>query len=335
MPHKILLIRFSSIGDIVLTSPVIRCLKQQLPESELHVLTRKGHETLFETNPYVDKTHVYDHNFKQLLPVLDAENYDHIVDLHKNFRSMRVRLALRKPCSSFPKLNLKKYLLVRFKINLLPDIHIVDRYFKAVKKLGVENDGQGLDFFIPDRRHVSLAEAWPFITGGYYAVVIGGKHQTKIFPAEKLIEACRKLDKPVVLLGGPEDAEKAADIVAAMPEKAVNCCGKYSLHQSASILKQSHAVLTNDTGLMHIAAALRKPILSIWGSTVPAFGMYPYLPTENGLSVMVENQSLKCRPCSKLGFSQCPKGHFKCMMDIDPTEVAVKLNRLGTFASGD
>lgn len=330
MPHKILLIRFSSIGDIVLTSPVIRCLKMQLPACELHVLTRKGYQSLMETNPYVDKTHVYDHNFKALLPALDAENFDHIVDLHKNFRSMRVRLALRKPCSSFPKLNLKKYLLVRFKINLLPEIHIVDRYFEAVKKLGVENDGQGLDFFIPEKQKVPISETAPFLAGGYYAVVTGGKHQTKIYPVEKLMEVCRKLDKPVVLLGGPEDAGKAAEIVDAMPDKAVNCCGKYSIHQSASILNGSLAVLTNDTGLMHIAAALRKPILSIWGSTVPAFGMYPYLPTDNGLSVMVENQSLKCRPCSKLGFSQCPKGHFKCMMDIDPAEVVVKLNRLGT-----
>jgi ADP-heptose:LPS heptosyltransferase len=326
MAKKILLIRFSSIGDIVLTSPVVRCLKKQLADVEVHVLTHSNNKILFETNPYVDKVFVFDGSFKTLLPQLKAENYALIVDLHKNIRSLRVRWALGKPATSFPKLNLQKYLLVRFRINKMPRLHIVDRYFEAVKHLSVENDGQGLDYFIPANQQVDVKKEYPVAAGGYYAVVVGGKHKTKIYPAEKLIQSCRLLQKPLLLLGGPEDAQRAQEVKQALPEKVLNLCGKLSLHQSASIIQQADAVLTNDTGLMHIAAALHKPIVSVWGNTVPQFGMYPYMPSQDHLSKIIEIKGLSCRPCSKIGFEKCPKGHFKCMMDIDAVEVAREMN---------
>ncbi len=327
MPPKILLIRFSSIGDIVLTSPVVRCLKKQLTDAEVHVLTHSNNKLLFDANPYVDKLFVFDGSFKTLLPQLKKENYTHIVDLHKNIRSMRIRWALGKPATSFPKLNLQKYLLVRCKINKMPRLHIVDRYFKAVKHFGVENDGQGLDYFIPGKQRLDVKKAYPVAAGGYYAVVVGGKHKTKIYPAEKLIQSCRLLQKPLLLLGGPEDAQRAREVQHALPEKVLNLCGKLSLHQSASVIQQADAVLTNDTGLMHIAAALHKPIVSVWGNTVPELGMYPYMPAHKKLSKIIEIKGLSCRPCTKIGFEKCPKGHFKCMMDIDAAEVAGEMNR--------
>jgi ADP-heptose:LPS heptosyltransferase len=326
MARKILLIRFSSIGDIVLTTPVIRCLKRQLVDVEIHVLTHINNKTLFDANPYIDKLFVFDGSFKTLLPQLKAENYAHIVDLHKNIRSLRVKLSLGKPSSSFPKLNVKKYLLVRSKIDRMPRLHIVDRYFESVKKLGVVNDGQGLDYFIPEHKQVDIKTNYPVAARGYYAVVVGGKHKTKIFPAEQLIKTAVQMKKPLLLLGGPDDYRRAQMISEAFPENSVNLCGKLDLHQSASVIRQSDAVLTNDTGLMHIAAALRRPIVSVWGNTVPQFGMYPYMPSQDHLSKIIEIKRLSCRPCSKIGFEKCPKGHFKCMMDIDPAEVAREMN---------
>lgn len=318
---KILVIRFSSIGDIVLTSPVIRCLKQQIPDIELHVLTKNSYQSILSVNPYVNKVFCLKDSLKDLLPELKAENYDFIVDLHKNFRSFRVRFALRKPSASFPKLDFQKFLYTKLKIGKLPDIHIVDRYFKAVDKLGVKNDGQGLDFFFKESDAVLPMD----LPEKFAAVVIGGQHSTKILPAEKVIEVRRALEIPVVLVGGKEDAEHGELICKALGNNVINTCGKLNVGQSAMVLKRSEVVLANDTGMMHIAAALRKPIVSVWGNTVPEFGMYPYMPTCPQRSCFVENKTLKCRPCDKLGFKQCPKDHFACMNTLDANEIAGKM----------
>lgn len=321
---KILLIRFSSIGDIVLTTPVIRCLKQQIDGVEIHVLTKNSYRNLLLNNPYINKVYCLKDSLKDLLPELKAENYDYIVDLHKNFRSFRVKWSLRRPSSSFPKLDFQKFLYTKLKIGKLPDIHIVDRYFKAVENLGVKNDGQGLDFFFGENDSNLSVELPP----RFAAVVIGGQHATKILPAEKVAEVCRNLDFPAVLIGGKEDAERGEMIAAASENKVLNLCGKLNVGQSAWVLKVSDVVLANDTGMMHIAAALRKPIVSVWGNTVPEFGMYPYLPTCPQRSCIVENKDVRCRPCHKLGYKQCPKGHFACMNTFDAKEIADKMRKM-------
>ena len=321
---KIILIRFSSIGDIILTTPVIRCLKLQIPDIELHVLTKSSYQNLLSCNPYINKVYGLKGDLKELLPELKAEHYDFVVDLHRNLRSRRVKNALRKPSATFPKLDFQKFLYTKLKIGKLPDIHIVDRYFKAVEKLGVKNDAQGLDFFFDENNTVLPPE----MPEKYAAIVIGGQHSTKILPAEKVIEVCRALDFPVVLVGGKEDAERGEYIYKALENNVLNTCGRFSIAQSAMVLKCAEVVLANDTGMMHIAAALRKPIVSVWGNTVPEFGMYPYLPTCPQRSCVVENKVLKCRPCHKLGFKQCPKGHFACMNTLNANEIARKMREL-------
>ncbi len=324
---KILLIRFSSIGDIVLTSPVIRCLKKQLLGVELHVLTKKQNQLLYGNNPFVDKVHVFDKNLADVIEDLKNQKFDFVADLHNNLRSHRVRLALGVRSAGFPKLNLKKYLLVRFKWNLMTDIHVVDRYFEAVKPLGVVNDGLGLDFFAGDAVLPSDVPNW--IKKTYVAVVVGGQHNTKILPAPKVAEVIKKLDIPVALLGGPSDAERAESVVNHIDSKTVwNACGRLNLMESALIIKNSAVVLSNDTGLMHIAAAFRKPVVSVWGNTVPALGMWPYMPGEESKSIIVENSTLKCRPCSKIGYDSCPKGHFNCMNSLSDKHIAEEILRL-------
>ena len=324
---KILVIRFSSIGDIVLTTPVIRCLKNQISDAEIHVLTKKKFSGLYKTNPYINKVYEYDDSLKKNIEELKLENYDYIVDLQKNKRSLRVTRALHRPHSSFPKLNFKKFLLTTFKINLMPDIHIVDRYFKAVEKLGVKNDYQGLDFFISEKNNYPLSELPEDFQNGYHAFVIGGTYKTKILPAVKVIEVIKKLNEPVILLGGPDDVERANEIISAVSCQllAISLVGKINLEQSASIVKNAKSVLTNDTGLMHIAAAFHKNVVSVWGNTVPELGMYPYLPKEKEKCHIVECKDVKCRPCSKLGFKECPRRHFKCMMEIDCDAIVERL----------
>jgi ADP-heptose:LPS heptosyltransferase len=316
--HKVLIIRFSSIGDIVLTTPIVRCMKRQMPGIEIHYLCKKQYHEIVSSNPYISKFWLFDDNFQELIPELRSENFDFIIDLHKNLRSCYVRFRLNKPTSSFPKLNFQKWLMVNLKINLLPPVHLVDRYFKALKPLGIVNDGQGLDYFIPGNEEIDLSTLPVDFRRAYIAFVTGGKHSTKILPEEKVTILCKNLEHPVILLGGKEDRERGDNIVSRTDGKIFNACGIYSINQSASIIRQADKVITNDTGLMHIAAAFKKPVLSIWGNTIPGFGMYPYLPVEyRERSSIFEVKNLSCRPCSKIGFSECPKKHFKCMLDQD------------------
>lgn len=279
---------------------------------ELHYLTKNSFAGLLDNNPYVDKVHTIDHEIdSNLLEILRAENYDLIVDLHNNLRTFRLKRALQVKSKSFSKLNIQKWLLVNFKWNRMPSIHIVDRYMQTVETLGVVNDGAGLDYFIPTHLEVALSRLPSLQSYGYVAIVIGGQHATKMMTIPKLIELCMALNEPIVLLGGPEDELRGQHIQQAIGEKVYNACGKFKLHESASLVKQASWVISHDTGLMHIAAAFKKKIISVWGNTVPELGMFPYLSHPD--SAIVESKDLSCRPCSKIGYSKCPKGHFKCM----------------------
>ena len=314
---KILLIRFSSIGDIVLTTPVIRAVKQQL-DCTLHVLTKKAFDTITGNNPHVDKVYAIHSSTKEVVEDLRNEQYDFIIDLQKNARSIRLRRKLGVPSASFPKRNIEKWMLVNLKVNRLPHMHVVDRYFMAAVPLGVRNDRKGLEYYIPDDDRVDPGKIDPQLTEGYAGIVIGGKHNTKILPVEKVIGIADALGKPVLLLGGKQDQQAGEEIVEKSKNQRVfNACGKFNLNQSASLVQQARVIITNDTGLMHIAAAFDKPVITIWGNTVPAFGMYPYMPQSENHYISSEVQGLRCRPCSKLGYSKCPKGHFKCMMQQD------------------
>ena len=314
---KILLIRFSSIGDIVLTSPIVRALKQQT-EYELHVVTKKKYEGLYSANPHVDKVHSFDKYLSECLIKLKQEKFDVIVDLQKNLRSHKLKKRLKVKSYSFPKLNIEKWLLVNFKINKLPNVHIVDRYFKAAEPIEVVNDKKGLEYYIPKEDEIIPKNIDPRLKDGYLSFVIGGQHYTKILPPEKVASIISITDLPIVLLGGADDRKRGEEIISLAPDSdVINTCGELNINQSASLVKSSKVVISNDTGLMHIAAAFNKPVISIWGNTIPGFGMYPYMPENPGNSFISEVNDLRCRPCSKLGYSKCPKKHFSCMMDQD------------------
>ncbi len=326
---KILIIRFSSIGDIVLTTPVIRCLKKQLSDAEIHFITKSQYKNVLSSNPYIDRLITFDKSLNEVIPLLKKEKYNYIIDLHKNIRSLLLRFFLiRVPCNSFNKLTLKKWVLVTFHINILPDKHIVDRYFDTVKFLHIKNDGQGLDFFYSDDDVFKLTDLPVSHQQKFVAIMIGSKHTTKQMPVDKLISICQKISNPIVLIGGKEDREKGEVIQKTNREKMVNLCGIYTIGQTASIIKHAESIITPDTGIMHIAAALNKKIFSIWGNTVPAFGMYPYFPEGiNTHSEIIEVKGLNCRPCSRLGFKDCPKKHFKCMNLLDENQIAELTNQ--------
>ena len=208
-------------------------------------------------------------------------------------------------------------------LNLLPKTHIVERYMATVAHLGARYDGKGLDFFIPENQEIKLADLSPHLSpGNYVALVLGATHATKRMPKEKIAALIRLIDAPVVLLGGKAEAETGRWIGAQSGIRVIDTCGQLSLLQSASVVAQAGKVVTHDTGLMHIAAALGKDIVSIWGSTIPGFGMYPFLANGKGSNVTMEVEGLRCRPCSKIGHERCPKGHFRCMNLLDENALA-------------
>ncbi len=269
--------------------------------------------------------HVLDNDLDAVIEELRDEKFDYIIDLHNNLRTLKVKKALRKiPSYSFNKLNIKKWLLTGLKINLMPRIHIVDRYLDTVKSFGVTNDGRGLDYFVPKHDVVADGDIPAAQSLGFIGLVIGAAHNTKKLPLQKLQELCAKIDHPIILLGGPEDRQLGNEIASIDPIKIYNSCGKFNLNESADLVRRAKLIVTHDTGLMHIAAAFKKPVISIWGNTVPSFGMTPYFGNKNIQHDLFEVKGLWCRPCSKIGYSKCPLGHFKCMEKQDVLKIAAK-----------
>jgi len=309
----------------VLTTPVLRVLKLQLG-AEVHTLGKSKFATVLADNPYIDKRYELDTTLTATVNKLKLEKYDRVIDLHNNLRSRLIGMRLRVPVTRVNKLNISKWLLVNLKIDKLPDVHIVDRYLAACHSLGVKNDDKGLDYFLPEDQDIIFARLqndYQLATNPI-CIAIGAAHFTKTVPHSKLIDVCDSTQGQIVLLGGPNDKVVGNQIKEKTQNKEViNLAGRISLTESAIVLSQARLLVSSDTGLMHIGAALQIPMVTVWGNTVPKFGMYPYL--NNEMYHIVENAELNCRPCSKIGHQQCPRGHFKCMNDIESQTIVDKM----------
>ncbi len=320
--QKILIIRFSSIGDIVLTSPIVRCLKLQTG-AIVHFVCKTPFRTVVENNPYIDRVYSFQNSLREIQEILKNEHYDTIIDLHKNLRSTKLKLFLGKPSYTFDKINIEKWLMVNLKMDHLPKTHIVNRYFQAVKHFNIQNDHQGLDYFIPDEDKVEIENILKSKSKLYIAFAIGAAHATKRLPKNKILEILHQIQQPVILLGGKGEQEIGQELQS-KAQSVYSFCGKLNLNQSASVVQQAACVITHDTGMMHIAAAFQQKIISVWGNTIPEFGMYPYLKKDHSdtRNSIVQVKNLRCRPCSKIGHASCPKKHFDCMNKIDVQQIA-------------
>jgi len=312
---KILIIRFSSIGDIVLTTPVIRCAKKQL-HAEVHFLTKPQYAAVLQENPYIDRIITLKSSISETMRDIRREAYDLVIDLHNNIRSRLISSVSGSPAIRYDKLNLLKWLMVRFKLNRLPiGKHLVDRYFESLHICGITDDGMGLDYFI--RQDDADAAIQMVSQLKFQVLILGATYYTKRIPVRKCEEIISASPLPTVLLGGKDVSETARELAEKLPQSVVNFCGVINLGTSAAIMQKAQKVYSGDTGLMHIAAALQKELIVLWGSTIPEFGMYPYYGKNNvPKSIHLEVKGLACRPCSKLGFAKCPEKHFRCMNDI-------------------
>ncbi|RKR85231.1 heptosyltransferase-2 [Mucilaginibacter gracilis] len=315
---KILVIRFSSMGDIIYTTPVVRCLKKQLPGAQIHFLTKPAFKYIYDNNPYVDKLHLLKTTLKETIADIEAEKFDYIIDLHNNLRTSLIKWKTGIKSFTYNKQTIRKWLSLKLHLQLVPPIHLVERYMQTVSLLGIKNDDKPIDYYI--KANYSLQTLLPAThQQGYIVFIIGATHFTKRMPNNKIISVCNKIGLPVVLLGGKDVQANAAEIEAAVGEKVYNACGVTTLDQSVYLVSKSQKVIGFDTGLTHIAEAFNVPIASVWGSTVPELlGVQPYKVKD----AQVIGIELPCRPCSKFGLEKCPLGHFKCMNEI-PENVIV------------
>ena len=325
---KVLIVRFSSIGDIVLTSSVVRAVKQQLKDVEIHYLTKKQFSSILQSNPNIDRVITIEKSIDEAIEELKTEQYDLVIDLHNNLRTASLKRKLKRPSKTFKKLNIKKFFLVRFKWNRMPKIHVVERYFDAVKSIGVSNDGQINDYFIAKEDEIDTVQELGFLPKEFICIAIGAQYKTKQMPLSLLVKIVDAASLPIVIVGGMMDRNVALEVLAKTTNKhVINTCGDYNLNQSASIVAQSHKLVTNDTGMMHIAACFDIQIVSVWGNTTPDLGMYPYYPNQPEKFSIHQVENLSCRPCSKIGFQECPKKHFKCMNDQNVEEIITETNK--------
>ncbi len=325
---RLLFIRFSAIGDIVLASPAFRCAKEQLPGVEIHLVTKHSMRAVTEANPYIDHFHYLAGDFGALITELKAYKFDYIIDLHKNLRSFRIRAALGVPVLAYDKLSVEKFLLTKFQINRMPNRHISLRSVDALAPLGVVYDGKGLDYFIPET--VQVPALFP---AGYVALVIGASYATKKLSLDSLKQLVKLIPHPIVLIGGPEEKADGTELAMLDPDRIVNTCGTYSLHESAALVRDARIVISHDTGMLYIACAFEKNVIAIWGATSPALQVEPLMP-ENAKTHVFQAivPNLTCQPCSNFGTKTCPKGHFNCMKQQDLQEIARQVGEMWQLA---
>jgi ADP-heptose:LPS heptosyltransferase len=326
---KILVIRFSSIGDIVLTSPVYRILQEQLPHgAEVHLLTQKCFAFVNEANPFINKIWSVEKSGMEVFNELKEENFDYIIDLQNSLRSRSIRKKLGALSFHVNKQNFRKWIQVNLGVWKGPIKHIVDRYIDTLKTFNVHNDGIGLEYFIPSSTN-SIQDLLPneFIQEGYTVIAVGGAHEGKRWSEENWTELSERFhEERIVWIGGKEDA-----IELKHSPKHLDLIGKCSVHESAQLIENAKAVICGDTGMMHIAAAFKKDIIGLWGCTTPDLGMGVYRPKPKvgeHMHTAYLQAKRKGRPCSKLG-NHCKYGmHNKCIDVIHVKHVEEAFNKM-------
>ena len=319
---QILIVRLSSLGDILLTTPILRALKNKYNECEISFLCRKEYLSAVETNLNIKNCFSLEIgvNEEELSQKIQNFNFDMIIDLQNNLRSRNILKNLNIPIYKFKKPTIKKFLLVNFKLNFFKHyLSIPELYTKSIP--GLELDDEGVDLFIPESLKTSLTSREKYI-----GFIPGSKHFSKRWPDEYFTQLGKLLNKysyTIVLFGGKDDLEICAKIATRIT-KVNNLCNDNDLYQTAVDMKMCSLIIGNDSGLMHVASSMFIPLIVLFGSSVEEFGFAPYRRE----SVILQNDIIKCRPCSHFGKDECPKRHFKCMIDLTPNLVFEKIKKV-------
>lgn len=333
--QKVLIIRLSSIGDIILTTPMLRVLKSVYPNCELHYVTRREFGELLQHDPHIDRLIQIDAEegrtgLRAMNLLLVREEYDAVFDLHNNFRSRVLRNGLSSHIHRVHKRGLRRLLLVKAHINRYQNaVAVPDRYIETAADYGLLPDNDGPELFLTNdirmsaRMKLRAAGIDPAVPS--IGLCPGAKHFTKRWPSEhfaSLVKDESLHGEQIVIFGGDDDAQTAAAIRQTSLARIHDMTGRLTLLETAAAMEHCHSLVTNDSGLMHMATAMKRPVVALFGSTVREFGFFPY----HSLSTVLEVADLSCRPCTHIGRASCPKGHFNCMQRITPGSVIEALN---------
>lgn len=332
---KILIIRLSSIGDIVLTSPVIRLLRENYPHAQIDFLVRTEYAELVKFDKNLSYVYQYDvtsgwKGLREIKAFLKEQGFDVIIDLHRNFRSLYLRSISPGPSIlKYNKNRIVRFLLVKFKINLYSryvgeGLSVTRKYLAALKILGIPQIDLRLKTHLPKVTKMKSENLWSALEGENFRVIVapGAKHFTKRWPPTYYAELIKRIYAQYrwrcIMLGSLEEIPLLREIRDLAGGEATDlAAGNITLLEAAGIIEKAPILISNDSGLMHIAATFRKPQIAIFGSTTQELGFFPL----NKKAIVVENENLSCRPCSHIGRDSCPKGHFKCMVEIKPESV--------------
>lgn len=330
-PVRILLIRLSSIGDIILTTPLIRLLQQRFPGAELDFVIKKRFTDLVKANPHLNHIYAYDESlgFADLARIRRAirqRRYEVVLDLHKNLKSLFLTAGLTG-CRLWrlQKFGLKRFLLVYLKWNWYREIvPVYRRYIDTAASLQVRDDGLGPEFFLASETKAqvlrllsaeNLAPGRPAI-----AIAPGAGFFTKRWLPDRFARVAhdlqRNLGAQILIIGGTQDQSWATEIKNQLNGPVLNLAGRLSLMETACVLAQCDLLIANDSGMMHLASALGIKVVAIFGATVAEFGFFPFAAQSRVLQ-----RPLRCRPCSHIGSHKCPQGHFRCMKEIQTDQV--------------
>ncbi len=325
-PLRILAMRFSSIGDVLLTTPLLRATRERHPGAHLTFLTKEPFAPLIADNPRVNEVMVLTRgqSLDSLARDIRQRQFTHLLDLHGSLRTRALRLLVPGTWSGYRKHRVAREVLIRTKKSVYPrEIPVPERYFDAVRALDVRPDGAPPEFFLNASAREDAA-AWLTASGvplhqDLIAVAPGAAHGTKRWPVEywhSLVERLTAGGAGVIVVGGPEDLKTGEAVARAGGTRAANAAGLFGLQGTGALLSRAKAVISGDTGVMHMATAVNTPVVALFGPTVRAFGFFPYTPA----AVVVE-RDLDCRPCTAWGGDHCPLGHHRCLRDIAPDEV--------------
>ena len=334
-PSNILIIRLSSLGDVLLTSPLIRVLRQKFPRARIDFLVRREYAELVKYNPHLTRVWEFDASggLKELLSWrqrLREQRYQVMLDVHRNLRSLVWTGFLPGTRVYRVKKNqFLRFLLVKFKINLYRRVYgrvtpVWEKYLRTGAALGLKPDGARLELFLPPEAEETAAHFYRKLPAGRWEVVMspGARHFTKRWPMEYFAEVIQTLHERhglhTILVGGTDDREVGEAILSQLPPgTAISTMGQLSILETAALMKRAGLVISNDSGLMHVAAALERPLIALFGSTVEELGFFPV----GKQATVLEVRGLKCRPCSHIGRATCPRKHFRCMRDLLPSRV--------------
>ena len=336
--NKFLIVRLSSIGDILLTTPLLRVLRKKYPNAQIDFVVKKQFADCIKSNPNIDTIYELDTDSKGNLKTLKSEfqqnNYDWIIDLHGNFRSIYLRSGYKKSqILTFKKHKFIRFLLVKFGVNLYGDIQpVYQRYINSTARLGLEYDNEGLDYMLDEKEkseiRIQLSKQNFDFNKNTICIAPGASFYTKRWPSEKFAQVANQLQNEknvqIILVGSENDKPFSKEIEGTCQRQVFNYTGGLSLMETACVVSYADIVLTNDSGIMHLANALKKQTVAIYGPTVKELGFFPL----KELSTVIENLSLKCRPCTHIGSNKCPKKHFKCMKDISVDTVYQTISNL-------